>query len=102
MLGGAAKLNSHAAYLHIATVSTHQQEAHVEHDQVLDSGEVVLRPLSEDDIPLLARWLFDPEVVHWLQLSEDPPHLRTLQAVRERFERMHAEPFSKIWRIEGW
>ncbi|HEX6383206.1 MAG TPA: hypothetical protein VF177_00915 [Anaerolineae bacterium] len=52
---------------------------------ILEGQQVLLRPLSEEDIPLLARWLFDPEVLHWLQLSEDPPELRTIEAVRERY-----------------
>ena len=66
----------------------------------LDGGEVCLRPLVEEDAPLLTRWLFDPGVLHWLQLSEDPVGLRTSQAVRERFERMQADPFTETWRID--
>jgi len=54
----------------------------------------------EEDAPLLTRWLFDPEVLHCLQLSEDPAELRTSQAVRERFERMQADPFTETWRID--
>lgn len=67
----------------------------------LDGGEVRLRPLVEEDIPLLTRWLFDPEILHWLQLSEDPAELRTEEAVRERFERMQADPFTETWRIDA-
>ena len=66
----------------------------------LYGGEVCLRPLVEEDAPLLARWLFDPEALHWLQLSEDLAELRTSQAVRERFERMQADPFTETWRID--
>ena len=61
---------------------------------------VRLRPLSQDDVPLLTRWLFDPEVLRWLQLSEDPPELRTEESVRERHDRMQADPSSKVWRID--
>jgi RimJ/RimL family protein N-acetyltransferase len=61
---------------------------------------VCLRPLVEEDAPLLTRWFFDPEVLHWLQLSEDPAELRTSQAVRERCERMQADPFTETWRID--
>ena len=61
---------------------------------------MLLRPLAEDDVPLLTRWLFDPDILHWLQLSEDPPELRTEEAVRERFERMQADPFTQTWRID--
>lgn len=68
--------------------------------KVLDGDGVRLRPLTEDDVPLLARWLFDPDILHWLQLSEDPPQLRTEEAVRERYERMQADPFTETWRID--
>src|SRR5215217_474396 len=54
----------------------------------------------ENDVPLLAKWLFDPYILHWLQLSEDPPQLRTEEAVRERYERMQADPFTETWRID--
>ena len=59
-----------------------------------------LRPLSEQDVPLLTRWLFAPDVLHWLQLSEDPPELRTEESVRERHERMQADPSTEVWRID--
>ena len=67
---------------------------------VLDGGGVRLRQLVEADVPLLTRWLFDPDVLHWLQLSEDPAELRTEEAVRERFERMQADPLTETWRID--
>ena len=37
---------------------------------MLVGTEIVLRPLSEEDVVLLARWFSDQEVVHWLQLKE--------------------------------
>lgn len=66
----------------------------------MNSHKTTLRPLTEADVPLLARWFFDPEVVHWLQLSEDPPQLRSLEAVRERFVRMRDDPSVRVWRID--
>ena len=45
--------------------------------------------------------MFDPDVLHWLHLSEDPTELRTEEAVRERFERMQADPFTETWRIDS-
>ncbi|MDP9409085.1 MAG: GNAT family N-acetyltransferase [Actinomycetota bacterium] len=69
-------------------------------DRVLRGEGVRLRPLVEEDIPLLGRWMFDPDVLHWLQLSEDPAELRTEEAVRERYERMQADPFTETWRID--
>ncbi len=69
-------------------------------DPVLKDGGVSLRPLVEDDVPLLARWFFDPDVLQWLQISEDPPHLRTMEAMRERFEMGRDDPFTEVWRID--
>ena len=70
-------------------------------DSILEDGGVSLRPLVEDDVPLLARWFFDPDVLQWLQISEDPPHLRTMEAIRERFEIMRDDPFTEVWRIDA-
>ena len=70
------------------------------HNEVLEGANLTLRPLTDGDVPLLAKWLFEPEVLRWLQLSEDPPELRTEEAVRERFERMQADPFTMTWRID--
>ena len=69
-------------------------------DSVLDGDGVRLRPLAEADVPLLAKWMFDPDILHWLQLSEDPPEFRTEEAVRERYERMQADPFTETLRID--
>ena len=70
-------------------------------DPVLEDGGVSLRPLVEDDVPLLARWFFDPDILQLLQISEDPPHLRTKEAIRERFEIMRDDPFTEVWRIDA-
>jgi len=67
----------------------------------MEDGGVSLRPLVEGDVPLLARWLFDPDVARWLQISEDPPHLRTIEAIRERFVMMRDDPFTEVWRIDA-
>lgn len=66
----------------------------------MQGSGVRLRPLVEEDVPLLTQWLFDPEVLHWLQLSEDPPELRTEEFVRERHERMQVDPSTEVWRID--
>jgi RimJ/RimL family protein N-acetyltransferase len=62
--------------------------------------KVRLRPLAERDVPLLARWYTDPEVVHWVHLSEDPPELRTLEAHRERYRGIRDDPRRIPWCIE--
>lgn len=69
-------------------------------EKILQGEKVILRSLTAEDVPLLARWLFSPEVLPWLQLSEDPPHLRTVEAVRERYERMRADWGTRLWRID--
>jgi RimJ/RimL family protein N-acetyltransferase len=67
----------------------------------MEDGGVSLRQLVEEDVPLLARWFFDPDVLQWLQISEDPPHLRTMEAIRERFVIMRDDPFTEVWRIDA-
>ena len=42
-------------------------------EAVLEAATVRLRPLTEDDLPLLVRWSNDPDVRHWLHRSERPP-----------------------------
>ncbi len=66
----------------------------------LEGEHVRLRPLVDADVPLVQRWLTDPEIVHWLHLSEDPPDARTLALHRERFERMRDDPAATSWCIE--
>ncbi|RPJ50910.1 MAG: N-acetyltransferase [Chloroflexi bacterium] len=67
---------------------------------VLEGEKVRLQPLTAEDVPLLTRWFRDAEVVHHLQLSEDPPELMTIEAVRERFNYMDSDPFTRVWRID--
>lgn len=67
---------------------------------MLESELTLLRPLEEADVPLLARWLLDPHIKQWLQLSEDPPVYCNEQSVRERFHAMKASPSIELWRIE--
>ena len=67
---------------------------------VLEGRKVRLRPLTDDDVPVLRRWLNDPDVRHWLHLSEDPPELMTLEAHRERWEHIRDDPAHIAWCIE--
>jgi len=69
-------------------------------DSILNGERVRLRPLEERDVPLLARWYGDPEVRHWTHLSEDAPHLRTVQAHRERYQHIRHDPNHVRWCIE--
>jgi RimJ/RimL family protein N-acetyltransferase len=67
---------------------------------VLAGENVRLRPFTDDDVPLLREWYSDPEVLHWLHLSEDAPHLHSLESHRERWERMRDDPTRLTWLIE--
>jgi len=66
----------------------------------LQGEKTRLRPMEDGDLPLLTRWLNDPDVRHWLHLSEDPESLLTPEAHRERFERIRADPAQLSWCIE--
>jgi RimJ/RimL family protein N-acetyltransferase len=66
----------------------------------LESDFVVLRPQTQADIPLLARWFLDPRIKQWLQLSEDPPEYCTVEAVGQRFARLNADVSTELWRID--
>ena len=81
-----------------------------QHQPVLSEGNLSLRPLTDDDWPLLLKWEGDPEVVHWFggaifsadQGSEED-HLR---AVKEHFTQIRQT--GHLWIIQctqksiGW
>lgn len=64
----------------------------------LSGTQVRLRPRTEHDLPLFVRWYSDPEVVHWLHLSEAPA--TTAEIERERFEMGERDPSRQTWVIE--
>ena len=66
----------------------------------LESKLTVLCPLEENDVPLLTKWLLDPQIKQWLQLSEDPPEYCNEEAVGQRFHAMKASPCIELWRID--
>ncbi len=41
----------------------------------LNGHEVVLRPLTDADLPYLYKWCADPEVLYWTEGGEDDPNL---------------------------
>jgi RimJ/RimL family protein N-acetyltransferase len=57
-----------------------------------------LRPEAATDIPTLARWFSDPEVTHWLHLSEMPR--ATIESETEKFERHQRDGERHDWIIE--
>ncbi len=70
------------------------------YDVPLEGELVRLRPLGEQDVPMLFRWYSDPDVRHWSYFTEDPPGLATLDAHRERFELIRDDPAQLLWCIE--
>jgi RimJ/RimL family protein N-acetyltransferase len=59
---------------------------------------VRLRPVAEGDLPLFVRWFNDPEVRHWLSMSDAPEF--TLESEEEWYDEMRADPTRVIWCIE--
>jgi len=57
-----------------------------------------LRAIVEDDLPLVVRWMNDPEVRHWLHHSERPD--ATVEGVRVRFGLERAGLPNLVWMIE--
>ncbi len=64
-------------------------------ESILQGERVRLRPPEERDLPLFVRWFNDPDVRYWLSMS-DAPEL-TLEAEREWYEEMRADPARVIW-----
>jgi len=64
----------------------------------LEGAAVRLRAVEESDLPLLVRWMNDPEVRHWLHHSDRPD--ATVESVRGRFG-LTEERFPNLaWLIE--
>jgi aminoglycoside 6'-N-acetyltransferase len=68
-------------------------------DEVLASeGDLLLRRMREDDLPLMARWRNEPHVRRWWEMDDDPiPY--TLDDAREDYRpdlRPHAPTTSAI------
>lgn len=62
-------------------------------------GEVIrLRAIREADLPLLVRWMNDPDVRHWLHHSERPD--ATVESVRVRFGLQQEGLPNLVWMIE--
>ncbi|TMF05127.1 MAG: GNAT family N-acetyltransferase [Chloroflexi bacterium] len=64
----------------------------------LDGVAVRLRAVEEADLPLLVRWMNDPEVRHWLHHSDRPD--ATVDSVRGRFGLTEERFPNLVWLIE--
>lgn len=59
---------------------------------------VRLRPPSDADVQHFVRWYSDPEVMHWLHMTEGP--MATEPMERERIETARTDPSEMLWVIE--
>src|SRR2546426_11604901 len=64
----------------------------------LQGAGVRLRAVDESDLPLLVRWMNDPEVRHWLHHSDRPD--ATVESVRGRFGLTEEAFPNVVWMIE--
>lgn len=64
----------------------------------LDSALVRLRPAALSDVPHFVRWYSDPEVLHWLHMSEGPA--ATEESERARIAAAAEDPSQVLWVIE--
>ena len=64
----------------------------------LEGAAVRLRAVEESDLPLLVRWMNDPEVRHWLHHSDRPD--ATVESVRGRFGLTEERFPNLVWLIE--
>ncbi|HXZ86747.1 MAG TPA: GNAT family protein [Myxococcota bacterium] len=60
-----------------------------------------LLPQRLEHAALLARWIADAEVRHWLHRSEDPPELLDRAAVEQRIREVLADPSEIRFTIEA-
>ena len=67
-------------------------------DVRLEGELVILRPRVDDDLPLFARWHGDPDVRHWLHMSEMPN--QSLEVERQRWHIARNDPTRVSFIIE--
>lgn len=67
-------------------------------DVRLEGELVLLRPRVDEDLPLFARWHSDPEVRHWLHMSEMPT--QSLEVERQRWSVARNDPTRVSFVIE--
>jgi aminoglycoside 6'-N-acetyltransferase len=61
-------------------------------DELARDGDLWLRPLREDDLPLLARWRNEPHVRAWWEMDGDPVPFTLEDARKEHEEDLAADP----------
>jgi RimJ/RimL family protein N-acetyltransferase len=62
-------------------------------------GKLVrLRPRTAADIPLFVKWYTDPDVLHWIHMSDAPA--ATYESEEARFLATEDDPSRMVWVIE--
>ena len=70
-----------------------------EHRVTLRGDRVVLRPLTEGDWAVVAKWETDPEIIHWADTGIVAS--RTVEEVRQIFRTVSQHAFCFIVEFEG-
>jgi RimJ/RimL family protein N-acetyltransferase len=70
-----------------------------EHSYTLQGEKVVLRPMTEGDWQVIARWETDPEVIYWT--DADPKETRTLEEVQHIFRTVSQNAYCFVIEVEG-
>jgi RimJ/RimL family protein N-acetyltransferase len=71
----------------------------IEHNYILHGQRVVLRPMTEDDWQVLARWETDPEVIYWA--DSDPKATRTLGEVQYIFRLVSQNAYCFVVEVDN-
>ena len=70
-----------------------------EHSFVLQDGNLVLRPMTEDDLDVIAPWNQDPEVL-WFSEGDYVDH-QTLDEIRQIYRRVGAHADMFVFELDG-
>ena len=74
------------------------------HNIILYSGDknrIVLRPLSDEHLPLLYRWNADPEVLYWTEGGEDVVRSHDKETVQKIYGVVSQDAFCFLIEVEG-
>jgi RimJ/RimL family protein N-acetyltransferase len=64
----------------------------------IEGALVRLRPPNDSDVPHFVRWYSDPDVLHWLHMTEGPAPTEAME--QERIDNARNDPYQVLWIIE--
>jgi RimJ/RimL family protein N-acetyltransferase len=70
-----------------------------EHKFTLQGERVSLRPMTEDDWVMVAKWETDPEILYWA--DTDPVESRTVKEVQDIFHEVSQHGYCFIIELDG-